>query len=559
MDADFRDDYDRGMVALFDYAPFFGRLARNLGQPIPDTSIPTAMVEFNPATKKVSFVINPDYIRDLTDEQVAFVIAHETYHVLLNHLSELTDTDLFPDRGALATAHELIINDTIDRIMALEFPDNLYHGSAYNQDFSVLSSIDAYKLLAPETDDEDEADSDAGGPSAQGSGDSGQNPASGQGSAGESTDSNGQGAGDKSDEKDQSNGDSGSDDEQSESGEESTEDSSDESGSDDSQDSETDDDKGDQGSGDANTDDQGSEDAADTSKPQACGGFRGVDEDSQDDFSKAVAKALSGAINDAQKNNETVSDEVLNAAEDVADEAGVKLGVQYGIGNNTGSTMFTNTVNDMNLDWKELLAKINPKVMTAGTKKRRGTSFHSPRRRMMSSYPKVILPVEKRSKDMDGKGNELPTVILALDLSYSIPEYLIAGLASLADSMPTDLFDAIPVTWSDYVKEFDTNTRQIVPRSGTNIDAVYKYSQEVAKRIGKQPYVVLITDGEFSFGYNTDAEVVKKFWYWGAIDDDSLRYIKSQHNGRASYYSSSRVDYLGDSDNVFNVNDFLQK
>lgn len=532
MNNDFIEDYNRGMVALFDYAPFFGRLARNLGQPIPDTSISTAMVAFNPAAKTVSFVINPDYIKDLTDEQVAFVIAHETYHVLLNHLSELTDTVQFPDAGALATAHELIINDTIDRIMALDFPDGLYHGTAYNQDFSVLSSADAYKLLASETDAEDETKDDSGKDSNQvGSGstsDSGQGNSGGTGGSGGTQDDQTQGGSDQGDDEteDAGQGDSGDAD----------------------QDADGNADGGNTGEDDADGDD--------STAPQACGGFRGVDEDNQQDFSEAVAKALAGAIKEAQKNKENISDEILNAAEDVADDAGINLGVKYGIGNNTGSSMFTSTPDDMNLDWKELLAKINPKVMTAGSKKRRGTSFHAPRRRMISSYPKVILPVEKRSKDVDSKGNELPTVILALDLSYSIPDYLIAGLASLADSMPTDLFNAIPVTWSDYVLDFNTETREIVYRSGTNIDAVYRYSQNVAKRIGKQPYVVLITDGEFSFDHSTDAEVVKKFWYWGAIDSQSMKYIKSAHNGKGYY---SRIDYLGDSDNVFNVNDFLQK
>lgn len=428
--SNFIEDYKRGLDSLYLFAPFFYRLARALGEPIESDEIDTACVSFDKDNKAITFNINPDYISEMDSEKVAFVIAHEAYHVLLSHLNEISSKE-YKDYSILTVAHECIVNDSIENSLALECPDNLYHGEKYGADFSAFSTKEAYEYLV-----KNENNDDSNKPSESG-----------------------------------------------------------------------------------------------------CDGFNVSDED-MEDFFDALENAVNGAIKDSNDNNEHLPSEI----EDMIFEMGIQTSNSFGIGSDN-SEMFVKQ-DDMNLNWKDLLARINPKVLTAGHKDV-VSSWHSPRRKMVSSYPNIILPVNKKRGGTSDNGSDMPTVILALDMSGSIPSYLIGGLANLADSMPADLFDGIPVTWSNSVKEFNTKTKAICSRGGTNIDAVYQYSQKVADKKKSQPYVVVITDGECRFYKETDKDVVRERWFWGAINKNSIRTIKSRF--------SSYID----NDSVFDVNDFL--
>lgn len=516
----FKNDYLRGLDALFDYAPHMHSIARCVGLPVANPHIPTAQVSYDPMKSDILFEINPDYISGLSDEEVGFVISHEAYHVLLSHLQESMNTTDYPRRDVLVTAHECIINDTITSTIGLDAPEGVLAGADHGADFSVFSTRDGYDFLSQNTEDEqDEQQSQ----SQQGSGQGGSSNGAGSGSDGSDQT---EGAGGSSQQDEGADGDSGGngggsgDDEQEQ----------DEQGS---------------GSG----EDQGDDTESDADDEQnkdhqhgRCGGII-IDQNTADAFQQAVQKAINDSVKDMQDNGIDVPDEIVDLMHDIDPTVG---GHGFGIGNNTGS-MFSNPTDDLNLDWKELLAKINPKVKSAGQKKAAKQSWHAPRRKMMGQYPKVILPVTRGGDADNGKGAEKPTLILALDMSYSIPTYLIDGLAGMADTIPDDLIAPRPVTWSDYVKEFDTKERHIVSRSGTNIDAVWDYSQKVAKETGKQPYVLVITDGGCMFYGSAVPETVQKFWYWGAIvasDKQSIKYNMGAHV---------------DPDKVFMVNDFLDK
>jgi len=282
--------------------------------------------------------------------------------------------------------------------------------------------------------------------------------------------------------------------------------------------------------------------------PHACGGVV-VPEGYEDDFMKAVAGSLGDAIQDIKSENEDIPDEMLDALEDLGDSMGIDITKGYGIGSNNGS-MFAGKMDDMNLDWKMLIAEINPKVMTSGGPKYKD-SWTSPNRRMISVYPKVIVPNRVRKKDSGDTGDETPTFILALDMSYSIPEYLIDGLANLADTVPDKFVKVLPITWADSVLEFDTQKKRIINRGGTNINGVWDYSQKVKKQIGHEPYVFVITDGECEFDSryyytaswnNKDNKTVNDYWYWGAIDSRSVNSIKNRMRNQVDPSKIYRVD-----------------
>lgn len=486
----FMEDYMRGLDSLFLSAKAFATLTQSLGRPFENPEIPTAQVSFDPRTKLISFELNPDFIKSLDDGQVAAVLAHETYHVLLDHFDEQQDRKSYPDQNALAIAHECIINDALFSNVGFHLPEGHCSGPAdHGQDFSWFTTKEGYDFLT-EPPEEDE---DSGGSSAEGQG-----TGSGAGSDSENSD--------ESSDSDES-GDGNSD---------SSGDSDDESEGDGSDDSDNDDSE---------------EDKSDSAKGQPCGGIKVKAEDEQE-FKDAISRGVENALNNMKP--EEIDDNLSDMLDELSHVDGIEIDTKgWSVNEVDKSSAFLDTSDTLELNWKTLLAKINPAIMTS-RKPQYKDSWHQPRRKMLNSYPEIVLPSVRRKDNTDGRGDAVPTFILALDMSYSIPSYLIGKLASLADSIPTDIIHPTPVTWSDNVKEFDTTERRIVNRNGTNVSELYVWADKHAKATRTKPYVLVITDGECNFdpywlsrsGLVLDEKMLKEQWIWMAIEPGDERVIQ---------------------------------
>lgn len=457
----FTEDYGRGLTSLFASARAFAGFAQRLGVPTENPDIPTARVSFDPEVKRILFEINPDFIEPLTDSEVAAVIAHETYHVLLRHFDSMFDTNTYPDKESLEEACECIINDGLIAHIGHDLPEGHYSGPEYfEQDFSWFSTREGYDFIV----NKKKSDS-------------------------EKTHS-----------------------------------------SDDNEDADDNDDSNQASSSKGSTDDSDSQ-GHNHQTPTGCSGFD-IDEKDYDDFKEEVARAINRAIGvQTEELPEDVSDML---ADFNADPNMPQITQQWSIGHSSSrSTAFVQANDSLNLNWKFLLAKINPKILSAGRPKYRD-SWHAPRRKMISSYPDVILPTRRKDPHGSGRGSDVPRVILALDMSYSIPDDLIEKLASLADSIPSDIIVPEPVTWSDWVMPFDSKTRGIVARAGTNIDAVFNYAAKREVETGGKPYVIVITDGDCRFGDPTitmtpkNMETLKSRWFWVGIESQDVLMIKSR-------------------------------
>lgn len=478
----FRQDYMRGLDAIYEYAPYFYRIMLFMGIPSANDNIPTAQVSYDPRNKEVLFEINPSLIENLSDEEIGFIISHEAYHVILRHLHEAMDTKEYPDDQSLLLAHEAIINDTVSGVLGLDSPDmNLVFGKQFGSDFSAFSTREAYDWIHEDSENNSNSNSESS---------------------------------DSSPDKESAGSSSG-------------------------------------GTGDSDSDSNDSSGTQSNGGYQTCGGVV-VPEGFENEFANAVAGGLKDAIKDISDNGEDVPTEIIDSLDELSNDSNVDITGGYGISSNT-ETMFVGSDDNMNLDWKMLISQFNPKILSSGGVKYRD-SWTSLNRRMTSVYPRVIMPNRIRKKDAGSKGDDTPTFILALDMSYSIPTRLINGLANLAETIPDKFVKVMPITWSEYTLEFDTTTKNIVSRSGTNIDGVWDYSQKVKKKIGKEPYVFVITDGECFFndyyysrnrGIVVDDSVVQNNWYWGAIDSKSIHAINSN--------MSEQVD----KDKVYLVDDFL--
>ena len=172
----------------------------------------------------------------------------------------------------------------------------------------------------------------------------------------------------------------------------------------------------------------------------------------------------------------------------------------------------------------------------------------------MGVYPDMVLPVMSASSKRDDDGNEVPAVILALDLSYSIPDRFIQGLKSMAVTMPDDLFRKFPVTWSDALVEFDESER-VCGRFGTNVGLVWEYAKKIEHEQRVTPYVVVITDGVFKMNdemmtwENTDE--ISQRWFWGRIPHRDNSFSRTILLGNE--YTPRCVNM----DHVFDIDDML--
>lgn len=498
----FMDDYARGMDMLNVTARAFSMMAGGIGYPIPNTNIPTARVMVDLDSKRVAFEINPHFIRDLKDSEIAAVIAHETYHVLLNHLSDLTNTATYPDQQALIHAQECIINDGLPANVGFTTPEGTLRGmELYNQDFSLFSTKEGYDFIVNQQKEENEDSED-------------------------SSDDKGEGG-------DNTSSDSGDS-------------SNDESNSENADDSAASDSNG-----------EGSEaDAADGHGP-ICAGPSIVGEDIEkmtpEELADAVKAVIGKAVSDASDEMNTKGEDADGDLMEMIDElqdAGVEIPVIPNFGNaNAPKNAFAtvSNISGMNLNWVELLAIINPKIKSSGRAKVRD-SWHAPRRRMLHSYPDLILPTRKRQDNSNKKrGDSVPTFILALDMSGSIPTHLLKDLAALAQSVPEKLIKAFPITWSDNYRIYDVNQpNAICARGGTRIAAVHDYAERVKQETGVEPYVLVITDGGFSVPYYLEKEAMSSKWYWMAIQSNDKRMIQGAVSG-----------IPGAVDKIFDMKDFV--
>lgn len=520
------DDYARGLSMLRVVSRAFSVMAAGIGYPIGNPSIPTAQVSANLDSKRIEFEINPHFIHEMKDSEIAAVIAHETYHVLLGHLGEMADFALYPKRSVLIDAQECIINDGLPGNVGFTTPEGTFRGmERHDQDFADFSTQEGYDFILQKLQEE-EKDEDSGegaGNSKSDSSDSG----AGNGSASEKPDDDSEGDDDSSSGGSEQKDDADGEDEQAGSGSGDSEEEADDSSGSDSGDDEHD---------------------ASCAGPQITGEEAG--DMSQEEIAKAVKKILGKAVDEAVDEMNAQGVEATPELEELIEgltDAGVTVSKLPNYGNpNAPRDAFdvVDHLSGMNMNWVELLAIINPKMKTSGRPKFRD-AWHAPRRKMLHSYPEVILPTRKRLDDPnEKKGDSVPTFILALDMSGSIPTALLKDLASLAQSIPDKLIKGFPITWSDNFKIFDPDRpNDICHRSGTRIEAVQQYADQVRREEGVDPYVLVITDGGFYMPGSMDAAKINEKWYWMSIESSDKRTIINATRG---YSTDERVFDLKD-------------
>ena len=285
---------------------------------------------------------------------------------------------------------------------------------------------------------------------------------------------------------------------------------------------------GSQGSGsgnEGNGDDEDDEDDKDNSQKEksGCGGIQ-VDEDDILDVEDYLKDVIGKAAADQSKTYDEMMDEINNTKRGEYSPTGSMIDGQK-------------NVTSTRMNWNRLLAKINPKVLESGKKTKIKYDWTKQNRKLISVYPKAIVPkVKTKDPKANDKGEGLPVLVIALDLSGSISRDLVAMLQGLLNDIPEKLITAYPCTWGTYLHPYVPGGP--LGSGGTNIMGVVSYVQKIQEETKTNPYVLVITDGQFPLDFPRPG----KDWYFMAVDDIS--------------YRRECVDHAKDRDHLYHVKDF---
>lgn len=151
---DLRQEYTKAVNYLDENFAYFLTHVLNIGKPQWTSAIPTAAVAVGKDRDPddFTFIFSPDFVKLLQLEEfrgetepheaIAFILAHETMHILLNHL-KLCKSDRFKDAQRFNVAADCVINDYLVG-MGLKAPENLCLGEnivGYNCANSTVTEV----------------------------------------------------------------------------------------------------------------------------------------------------------------------------------------------------------------------------------------------------------------------------------------------------------------------------------------------------------------------------------------------------------------------------------
>lgn len=177
----------------------------------------------------------------------------------------------------------------------------------------------------------------------------------------------------------------------------------------------------------------------------------------------------------------------------------------------------------VSMKWAELMQKITPDLYRAGNfSNEKKHSFARPNRKLITTYPKAVMPYdffESGGVGKNDKHKDNNLFVIALDHSGSVSANDKRMFAALARSIPSSKAKIICCTFSTQYVPYDLEAGpgQRVAGGGTDFSAIEQFVQEkVIPEIGHYPKaIVVITDGEATFARGRpDEEHLKNNWYW---------------------------------------------
>lgn len=217
-----------------------------------------------------------------------------------------------------------------------------------------------------------------------------------------------------------------------------------------------------------------------------------------------------------------------------------------------GNLSRKSTPEDVEFDFVELLAKIDPRVHTAFGGKgddNYKNNWTAPRHSMRAYYPEMIIPrIDRIGTDGDNTENSSTDILFATDQSASISQEYVNISMGLLEKTPDDIFTPHMSIWANYCVEYTKEkSAEGWIGGGTNIHSVYNYALDLKETKGIDPYIVVFTDGQYQWreGYY-DPQWIKDRWFFVGFTRKDVDIIKGGRYGRGTPVNPDNVYCLDD-------------
>ena len=263
----------------------------------------------------------------------------------------------------------------------------------------------------------------------------------------------------------------------------------------------------------------------------ACQPPENLEEITSDDLSDILQGWLQDALNDATKGGNPTPESLSNIINKHNQDAPPENTITYDGPLTNSITASKNLEKQATLNWARILKEINPRILSGntisrgpGASKRTFSRLNVP---TVAQYPQMVLPGRHSlGGKSTGRGNEVPTIILALDFSYSVASTTtLEMIVSLAESIPSAGARVIPVTWADDVVPWNPEERQVA-NGGTDIYKVLQYANNIMEENGSAPYVIVVSDGQFYCDFENHSTVPFEHYFWVGFTPDDKRCFK---------------------------------
>jgi hypothetical protein len=532
--------YRDAIEFLDDHYAYFLTHVLHIGRPKWDEAVGTACVAMQEAENKKNgefdfdFMFAPKFASTLPVEEMAFVLAHEAFHIVLNHLKLI---DNFVDRrthkrlvekiknrerltkdelkelleqqqnsakfniAADAVINDYLVNNGFKPLMKDGELFGIYGHKIVGQNCAYLTVTDVFDMLPEQKQDQGQCQTCGG---------SGQKPEDqdkqDESDEGDDQDGEGQGEGDSEQEGENAKGGAGKA-------------------------------HGEDGKGEPCPDCKGS------GKGQGLGQGMGLPGDSDGrggdafdnhdwmldpDWAEKMAEAIDKLNDEMDKQGKLPQDVRDKMDEELGGETEAQKALNNSMrhGSEEGNMREFVEKHGMSMAWVKLLKEVDPMMFKEpGVGPPPRAEWHK-RPRKLGAFRDVNLPVYGTSKNQEKRSKEKKCIVLALDYSGSCGPDDADKFASLAKSIPQDRVKVLACTFTTTWKNHDLENPLGGGSGGTDFNAIADFiEQEVRPELkGEYPTaVVVITDGQAPFS-NAPQGKEAESWLWLLSPDRTAGY-----------------------------------
>jgi len=258
------------------------------------------------------------------------------------------------------------------------------------------------------------------------------------------------------------------------------------------------------------------------------------------DFADKIADAIDKMNDEIEKKDSIPADLQDKRVEENGGQTAAQQALNQSMraGSEEGNMRQFTEVNGLNLAWVKLLKEVDPNMFKEpGLAPPPRPAWHKrPRKLGAAAFGDLNLPVYQKDVRREKRSNEKPAIVMALDYSGSIGPHDADRFATLARSIPTERIKLFCCTFTTSYKVFDPENPHGGGGGGTNFDPIADFiSKEVEPQLkGKYPTaVIVITDGEAPMS-KTPTEDQAKGWLWliSPVDRAGSYYPASKNIGR---------------------------